>query len=86
MLPVMAQAAGTISKSLRKHLSNTPGRYESKELQKSSILASPHILQKVLMSNFKLFNMGYNFTRGIHFTYRKAATLYNIGKWFVPGI
>ena len=37
------------SKSLRQHLSNIPGKHEIKELQKTAILGTTHILQKVLM-------------------------------------
>jgi hypothetical protein len=42
-------ATGTISKSLRKYLSNIPGKHEIKSLQKTAILGTAHILQKVLM-------------------------------------
>jgi hypothetical protein len=40
---------GTISKPLRKYVSNLPGKYEVKELQKRAILGTAHILRKVLM-------------------------------------
>ena len=43
------KATGTISKSLRKYLSNKPGKHEMKELQKTAILVTAQILQKVLM-------------------------------------
>jgi hypothetical protein len=42
-------AIGTISKSFRKYVSNTPGNHEVKELQETAILGSAHILRKVLM-------------------------------------
>ena len=45
---VMIGATGTISKSLRKYISNTPGNHEVKELQKTAILGTAHILRKVL--------------------------------------
>jgi len=38
-----------ISKSLRKYVSNIPGKHEVKELQKTAILSTAHILLKVLM-------------------------------------
>jgi len=47
--PVIIGATGTISKSLRKYVSNIPGKHIVKELQKTAILGSAHILQKVLM-------------------------------------
>ena len=42
-------ATGTISKSFRKYLSNIPGKHEIDELQKTAILGTAHIIQKVLM-------------------------------------
>ena len=42
-------ATGTISKSFRKYVSNIPGKHEVKELQKTAILGTAHILRKDLM-------------------------------------
>jgi hypothetical protein len=47
--PVIIGATGTISKSFRKYLSSVPGRHDIKELQKTAILGTAHILRKVLM-------------------------------------
>jgi hypothetical protein len=47
--PVITGATGTISKSLRKYLSSIPGKHDTKELQKTAILGTAHILRKVLM-------------------------------------
>jgi hypothetical protein len=47
--PVIIGATGTISKSLRKYLSSTPGKHDIKELQKTAILGTAHTLRKVLM-------------------------------------
>ena len=47
--PVIIGATGTISKSLRKYVSNIPGKHEVKELQKTALLGTAHILRKVLM-------------------------------------
>jgi len=49
MLPVIIGATGTISKSFRKYVSNIPGKHEVKELHKTAILGTAHILRKVLM-------------------------------------
>ena len=49
VIPVIIGATGTISKSLRQYLSNIPGKHEIKELQKTAILGTAHILRKVLM-------------------------------------
>jgi hypothetical protein len=47
--PVIIGATGTISKSFRKHLSSIPGKHDIKELQKTAILGTAHILREVLM-------------------------------------
>jgi hypothetical protein len=49
VIPVIIGATGTISKSLRKYVSTTPGNHEVKELQKTAILGTANILRKVLM-------------------------------------
>ena len=49
VIPVIKGAAGTISKSLRQYLSHIPGKHEIKELQKTAILGTAHVLRKVLM-------------------------------------
>jgi hypothetical protein len=49
VIPVIIGVTGTISKSFRKYMSNIPGNHEAKKLQKTAILDTPHILQKVLM-------------------------------------
>jgi hypothetical protein len=48
MIPVIIGATGTISKSFRKYVSNIHGNHEVKELQKTAILGTEHILRKVL--------------------------------------
>ena len=48
VIPVIIGANGTISKSCRKYVSNIPGNHEVKELQKTAILGTAHILRKVL--------------------------------------
>jgi hypothetical protein len=49
VIPVIIGAAGTISKSFRKYVSTVPGNREVRELQKTAILGTAHILRKVLM-------------------------------------
>ena len=49
VIPVMRGATGTIPKSFRKDVSNIPGKYEVKKLQKTAILGTVHILRKVLI-------------------------------------
>ena len=47
VIPVIIEATGTVSKSIRKYVSNIPGNREVKELQKTAILGIAHILRKV---------------------------------------
>ena len=49
VIPVIIEATGTISKSFRKNVSNIPGKHEVRELQKTAILGTAHILRKVMM-------------------------------------
>jgi hypothetical protein len=48
VIPVIIGATGTISKSFRKYVSKIPGNHEVKELQKTAILGTAHILRKAL--------------------------------------
>ena len=48
VIPVIIGATGTISKSFRKYVGNIPGSHEVRELQKTAILGTAHILRKVL--------------------------------------
>ena len=49
VIPSIIGAIGTISKSLRKYLSNITGKHETKELPKTAILCTAEILREVLM-------------------------------------
>jgi hypothetical protein len=49
VIPVIIWATGTISKSFIKYLSNLLGIHEVKQLQKTAILGTAHILRKILM-------------------------------------
>ena len=49
VIPVILGATGTILKTFRKYVSNIPGNNQVKELQKTAILGTAHILRKVLM-------------------------------------
>jgi hypothetical protein len=47
VMPVITEATGTTSKSFRKYLSSITGKQDIKELQKTAILGTAHILRKV---------------------------------------
>ena len=49
VIPEITEANGSISKSLRQYMSNISGQHEIKELQKTTIMGTTHILWKVLM-------------------------------------
>jgi hypothetical protein len=49
VIPVIIGATGTIPKSVRKYLRTIPENHEVRELQKTAILGTAHILRKVLM-------------------------------------
>jgi hypothetical protein len=48
LISVIIGATGTISKSFRKYGSNKPRNHEVRELQKTAILGTAHILRKML--------------------------------------
>jgi hypothetical protein len=48
VIPVIIGATGTISKASRKYVSNITGHHEVKELKKTDILGTAHILRMVL--------------------------------------
>ena len=48
VISVIIGATRTISKASRKYVSNITGNHEVKELQKTDILGTAHILRKVL--------------------------------------
>jgi hypothetical protein len=49
VIPVIIGTIRTISKSFRKYVITIPGNHEVKELQKTAILGTAHILRKLLM-------------------------------------
>jgi len=83
VIPVIIGATETISKSFRKYVSNIPGNHEVKELQKTAILGTAHILRKVLTWRYNGVNTGTSDIRTINCYIRIAATQYTLGTWFV---
>ena len=49
VIPVILGATGTISKSIRQYLNNTPAKRGIKELQKTALFGTAPILRKVLL-------------------------------------
>jgi len=79
VIPVIIGATGTISKSFRKYVSNIPGKHEVKELQKTAILGTAHIIRKVLMLKYNRFKTETNDISTMNSNNRTAATLYSLG-------
>ena len=48
VISIIIGATGTISKSFRKYVSNIPENHDVKEVHKTAILGTAHILWKVL--------------------------------------
>jgi hypothetical protein len=48
VIPVVFGVTGTISKSFRKYMSNIPGNHDVKEVQKTALMGTVHMLRKVL--------------------------------------
>ena len=78
VIAVLIGATETISKSFRKYVSNKSGKHEVKELQKTGILGTAHILRKVLMKNYNRFNTETNDKSTMNSNNRIAATFYSL--------
>jgi len=48
IIPVITEATGIVTRSLRKNLEEIPGKHLIDSLQKTAILRTSHIIQKVL--------------------------------------
>jgi hypothetical protein len=49
VIPVITGTTGTLAQSLSQYLSNIPGEHAIKELQKTAILGTAHMLRNVLL-------------------------------------
>jgi len=65
---------------------NIPGKQEVKELQKTAILGTAHILRKVLILKYNRFNTETNDMSTMNSYNRIAATLYSLGTSFLWNI
>jgi hypothetical protein len=48
IIPVIIEATGIVTRSLRKNLEATTGKHSIDSLQKTAILGTSHIIQKVM--------------------------------------
>ena len=76
--PIIIGSNGCFSKSLSRYLGNISLRHEIKELQKTAILSTAHILRKVLTSKYKTSIKGNNTMCTTKSNYRTAATLHTL--------
>ena len=86
VIPVTIGTTGTISKTFR----NRPEQYSGKERsrgttkkKKTVMFDTAHVLRKVLMLKYEIFNVGNKITCSTNCKYRRAATLYTLQMWFV---
>jgi diphthamide synthase (EF-2-diphthine--ammonia ligase) len=86
VIPVIIGATGTNSKSFRKYVRNMPGNHEVKELQKSAIMGTAHIIRKVLTKRYNGVNTGTIHIRTMNSYIRIVATQCSLELWFVSGI
>ena len=84
MILVIIGETVTISKSFKHNLSNIPGKHEIKELQKTDMLGTAHLILRVLMY-VKLQNVcvGDSVTCALYCNYGIAAKVYTLEVWFV---
>jgi hypothetical protein len=86
VIPVIIGATGIISKSFRKYVSNIPGYHKVKELLKTAILGTAHILRKVLTKRYNGVSAGTSDMSTMNSNTIIAATQCFLGTWFVSGI
>ena len=72
VIPVITGATGTISKSFRKYVGYIAGSHEARELQKTAILGTAHIIREVLTQKTTRTNVGTRDIRTIHRTDNKT--------------
>jgi hypothetical protein len=77
VIPVKTRTTGSIPKSFRIYLSNTPGIQEIKELLTTAVFGTVHT---------QTFNVKNNMTCAVNFNYRITKTLYTLDIYFVSGI
>ena len=86
VIPVIIGATGTISKSLRRYLSNVLGKYEVRAHKETYTGHCTHITASVNVKVRTIFHGQYNITCSTNCKYRTAATLYTVETWPVSGI
>jgi len=85
VIPVIKRETGTISKSLRKYLSNIRGKHDVQELNKTATLSTAHTAESAAVL-YKRCIVGDSITCAIYCNSRIAATVYSVGTWFVSAI
>ena len=58
VIPAIVWATGAVSKLCRQYRSNIRGKHEIKELRKTAIFGTAHILRKVIIQKFKTYFTG----------------------------
>jgi hypothetical protein len=85
VIPLIIGATETISKSIRKYVSNISGNHKVKELLKTAILGTAHILQKSANVRYNGVNTGTSVICTMNSYIRIVATKCSLGSWFASG-
>jgi hypothetical protein len=86
LIPVIIGATETISKSLRQYPSKITGKHETKELTKTTTLATAHTFESANVKVQNIFHVRNNITCSTNCKYGRAAKLYSLGTWFLSSI
>jgi hypothetical protein len=70
-----------IGASFHKCLRSMPGKYDIKELQQIVTMGTEHVVGRVPMSEYKMFNVGNSFKCAMNCNYSIAATVYTLETW-----
>jgi len=68
------------------HFKMISGNNEIKEIQKTAVLGTAHIIQSANVKVQNIFHGQNNITCSTNCKYRTSATLYTLETWFVSGI
>jgi hypothetical protein len=76
VMKLMVRTTESITKSFRKYLSNTLGKYNIMGLQNTAVLDTAHVPGEVAMHKHKMFIAGNHITCSVDCSHRIAVLLY----------
>jgi hypothetical protein len=78
VMKLMVGTTESITKSFRKYLSNTLGKYNIMGLQNTAVLDTANVPGEVVMHKYKMFIVGNNITCTVGCSHRIAVLLYTL--------